>query len=92
MIEQIKTSCEAETIESCRLLNAIGDISATLASNLASAHAASHAGSMLISQVEFLNSAVNQFKHNGIAIEKDLVQSEPLAAIAFYPGENCPAL
>jgi methyl-accepting chemotaxis protein len=92
MIEQIKTSCEAETVESCRLQSAMEDISATLTSNIASAHAASNANNILMRQVEFLISSVNQFKHNDTSHGQDLVLAEALTAIEFYPGENCLAL
>jgi methyl-accepting chemotaxis protein len=63
MIEQIKANCEAETLETCRILEAMEEIGATLTNNLASAQAANQASSMLIHQVDFLLTAVNQFKH-----------------------------
>ncbi len=92
LIEQIKTSCEAETVESSRVLNAMEDIKNTLSSNLASAQSASHASGILMRQVEFLISSVNQFKHNDIVSEKNQVHADLLAAIPFYPGENCLSL
>jgi methyl-accepting chemotaxis protein len=92
MIEQIKTSCEAETVESSRILSAMEDISATFTSNLASAQAASHASNILIHQVDFLFSAVNQFKHNDSVVKRDQVPTESLIAIPYYSGESCPAL
>jgi len=89
MIEQIKTSCEAETAESIRVQSAMEDISSTLTSNLASAQSASRASSDLIHQVEFLISAVHQFKHNDIVREQEHVQIETATALPYYPGENC---
>jgi len=90
MINQIKTSCEAETVESSRVLNAMEDISATLSSNLSSAQASSHASTILIGQVEFLISAVNKFKHNDISPEKGLAPVVPLNEFFFNPQKTCP--
>ena len=63
MIEQIKSNCESESLEICRILEAMEEIGTTLMNNLASAKAANQASDMLINQVEFLVAAVNQFKH-----------------------------
>jgi methyl-accepting chemotaxis protein len=81
MIEQIKTSCEAETVESSRVLNTMEDLNTALARNLVSAQAASHASNMLIHQVEFLISAVTQFKRNDNS-------KKLLTTIPIYHGKN----
>lgn len=90
MINQIKTSCEAETLESSRVLNAMEDISATLSSNLSSAQASSHASTILIGQVNFLISAVNKFKNSDVSPEKDTAQVVPLNENFFNPQKTCP--
>ena len=92
MIEQIRTSCEAETVESSRILSAMEDIRATFASNLSSAQAASHASNILMRQVEFLISAVNQFKHDDIVVENNQITAKSMTAIPFYSGESCLAI
>jgi methyl-accepting chemotaxis protein len=62
MIEQIKTNCEAEMLEIYRILKAMEEINAALTSNLVSAQTANQASDFLIHQVEYLVSAVDQFK------------------------------
>jgi len=89
MIGQIKTSCEAETVDYCRIVNSIEEISSSFVNNLASAQTASNASKMLTQQVDSLISAVNQFKHRGASIEKERVIENFLPETPLYSVEDC---
>jgi hypothetical protein len=88
MIDKIKTSCEAETAENSRVLNAMEEISSTLSNNLSSAQASSHASTMLLGQVEFLISAVNQFKRGDNTVEMEQAPTENMPATPLYHKDN----
>lgn len=86
MIERIRTSCEAEAVESNHILCAVEEVRSAMHNNLLAAQSGQRAGAELLRHVAQLLEAVNVFKqHSSQQQPEPSVMQAPLPQVVLTP-------